>query len=67
MVTQDVEKTEVLSAFLYSVFTSMICLQESQAPETREKVWRKEALPMVEEGPDCGIFKETRHAQAHGT
>lgn len=64
---KDIEKAEILSAFFYSAFTSMICLQESQAPETRGEIWRKETLSMVEEGSNCGIFKETGHVQVHGT
>ena len=42
--TQDMEKAEVLNAAFVSDFTSKICLQESQATETRGKVWSKEKL-----------------------
>ena len=43
------EKAEVLKALFGSVSTSKTSLQESQAPETRGKVWNKKDLPMVEE------------------
>lgn len=42
------KKAEVVSAFFYSVFTSVICFQESQAPETRGRVWSNRDLPSVE-------------------
>lgn len=60
------EKVEVLCAFC-SVFTSMNCFQEFSDPATRRNVWRKETFPMVEEGLGRGTFKETGHAQIHGT
>ena len=50
LVTNDTEKDKVLNAFLGSVFTSMIVLQKSKAPETRGEVLKKEELPSVEEG-----------------
>ncbi|KAK4831043.1 LOW QUALITY PROTEIN: hypothetical protein QYF61_014975 [Mycteria americana] len=81
LVTHGMEKTDVLNAFFTSVFTSKISLQESQAPETREKVWSKEHVPFVEddqvmeylttldvhnfEGPD-GIHPQVLRELANG-
>ena len=45
LVTNDIEKAMALNAF----FTSKTVLQESQAPETRGKVWSKEDLLLVED------------------
>ena len=49
LVTNDTEKAKVLSAAFTLVFTGKTGLQESQAPETRGKVWNKEDLTLVEE------------------
>ncbi|GAB0204864.1 mitochondrial enolase superfamily member 1 [Grus japonensis] len=49
LVTEDTEKTELLSAAFASIFTAKAGPQESQTLEVREKVWRKEDLPSVEE------------------
>ncbi|GAB0206869.1 mitochondrial enolase superfamily member 1 [Grus japonensis] len=49
LVTQDMEKSEVLNAAFASVYSSKTGLQESQVPETKAKGWSKEDLPLVEE------------------
>lgn len=42
LVTNDVEKAELLGASFPADFTGKISLQEYQAPEARGKVWNKE-------------------------
>lgn len=46
LVTKDMEKP--YNATFASVFTGNTCLQESQAPETHEKLWVKEDLMSLE-------------------
>ncbi|GAB0183976.1 mitochondrial enolase superfamily member 1 [Grus japonensis] len=49
LVMEDTEKVELLNAFFASVCTAKAGPQESQTLEVREKVWRKEDFPLVEE------------------
>ena len=49
LVTEITEKVELLDATFASVFTAKACPQASQSLEVREKAWRKENLPWVEE------------------
>ncbi|KAK4806988.1 hypothetical protein QYF61_000317 [Mycteria americana] len=58
LVTQDMEKTEVLNAFFAPIVASKTSLQKVQAPETRGEVWRKEDLPMVEQEQRLGEVPE---------
>lgn len=65
LVMQDMEKTELLNAFLLSVFTSKTGIQESKVLETRRKGWSKGDVPLVEEDylRNQGILKQTGYTQ----
>jgi len=39
LVTKDMEMAKLLGAFFTLVFTGSTCLQQSQGPDTRGKVW----------------------------
>lgn len=47
--TKDTEKAELSHTLFVSVFTSKAEVKKSQVPETHEKVWSNENLPMVED------------------
>ena len=49
LVTGDMEKEEIQSAFFSSVFNAKTSAQESHILEVRERVWGKENFPLVEE------------------
>lgn len=49
LATKDIEKPTALHVTFSSAFTSKTSLQEPQASETREQVWSKEDLSLVEE------------------
>ena len=47
--TEGTEKAKLLNAFFASLFTVKAGPQASQSLEPREKAWKKEDLPLVEE------------------
>ncbi|KAJ7406599.1 rna-directed dna polymerase from mobile element jockey-like [Willisornis vidua] len=49
VVLKDSVKMELLNAFFASVFTAEDIPQETQTLEAKEKVWRKESFPLVEQ------------------
>lgn len=49
LVTQDTEEVEVPNASFAIVFTGKTGLLPLQAPQSREKVWSSEDIPLLEE------------------
>lgn len=60
LVTNDMEKVEILSASFALDFTSKTNHQEYQAPETRGKVWNEEDT-FGEGGSSKGVLKHVEH------
>lgn len=55
LLTEDIEKGEILKAFMTSVFTSKTSLQKDYLdPEAGEKFWSKETFSLEQENQ----FKE---------
>jgi len=63
LVTEDIEKVELLNAAFSSVFTAKAGPQVSQFPEIRDEACRKEDLPLVKE--DC-VRDHLRKLDTHG-
>jgi len=49
LLTENTERLQVLNATFASAFTTKAGPQASQCLEVREKAWRNEDLPLVEE------------------
>lgn len=49
LVTEDIEKVELLKAFFSSIFNAKTNPCESQVLETRVRVWGKENFPFIKE------------------
>lgn len=60
LVTANAEKGEMVNIDLASVFTSKTAFWTFQIMVARDKVWRKDAFPMVEEGSEI-IYTKSMH------
>ena len=65
--TNDMDTAQVLNTFFASLFTIQTGLQESQAPETRGKVWSKEGLLSGKEEEIREHLKKLHLPKATGT
>lgn len=64
-VTKNTEKVKEFSDhFASQSFNGRICLQESQASETREKVWSKKDLTLGRSGIRVGTLKQAGPTQS---
>lgn len=68
LMTRDMKKVKLFNLCFTSAFTcKKTRLQESQLPEICGQVWTKENLLLSGEGTSEQTWKQTAHAEFHGT